>query len=126
MQIIDASGWANVGDRTRTGAWAEVLFYDGSLAAPTIRISPKVADGDLELWCYMPLAAVSGLSAAVDFPPGYEHAIRLCLAEVLSTEYGVPLTEALAKQINEAKSGLAALNSQVLGSPSPAPVPAAA
>jgi hypothetical protein len=126
VQIVDANGWTGVADRTRTGAWVETLFYDGGWPDGKIHVSPKPSDGDLELWCYMPLTEVASLSDNITFPPGYEHAIRFSLAEVLAGEYGMPLPDTVARGAAEAKSGLAQLNAQVLGPPAPPPPPAAA
>lgn len=120
VSIVDSNGWAGVADRTRTGAFAESLFYDGGFPQGTVYISPKPSSGKLELWCYMPLTEVASLGAQINFPPGYEHTIRFALAEVLASEYGMPLSDAVARQVAEAKSGMAQLNAQVLGAPAPA------
>lgn len=126
VQPTTAEQWSAIRDKSRTGLFADLFLYDGAFSSGTIRLWPAPATGGtLELWTLAPLAAFASLSATISLPPGYEHALRFALAEVLAPEYGAPLSPDIAKGAAEAKGAIARLNAEVLGgAPLPAPAPA--
>jgi len=125
LQQYSAEQWTTIRDRQRTGALAEVFFYDGAYPSGTIRIWPIPTAGSLELWTIQQLAPFSSLSQNISLPPGYEQALRFALAQALAPEYGAVLTPEIATGAAEAKTAIAQLNMQVLGG-APAAAPAVA
>ena len=113
--LVDALGWAGVGDKTRTGLFAEVLYCDYAYPSATVSLSPRPTGGTLEVYSFKPLTAFSALSATIDLPPGYERALRTNLAIELAPEYGRPVTQELAAMAADAKNAITQLNSVVLG-----------
>lgn len=125
LKPIGPAEWAAITDRTRAGKFAERFYYDGGYPTGTIYLHPTPASGGtLELFSLKPLTAFSALSDTINMAPGYEHAMRFALAEALAPEYGVAITEAVAKGAAEAKGAIAKLNAEVLGIELPAESPA--
>jgi hypothetical protein len=120
-----AEQWTTIRDRQRTGALAEVFFYDGAYPSGTIRIWPIPTAGSLELWTIQQLAPFASLSQNISLPPGYEQALRFALAQALAPEYGSVLAPEIASGAAEAKTAIAQLNMQVLGGAPAAPAVAA-
>lgn len=126
VEIISAERWAAIADRTRTGVYAEVLFCDFGLALCTVRLSPRPATGQLELWVYRALASLGALSTSFNLPPGYLRALRLNLAVELASEFGRQVPDSLIANANEAKTAITNLNSFVLGEQTAAAAPVGA
>jgi hypothetical protein len=126
-EIVTSEIWVQVKDRTATSKFAQQLYYDGAYPLGTVWLWPAPVTGSsLELYSLKPLAVFSALSATIDLPPGYEHALRCALASVLAPEYGRALPPEVAAAAAEAKTSIGTLNAQVLGPPLPAAGPAAA
>ena len=120
VQIVTSERWSAFKDRTRTGKFADELYYDGGYPTPALFLWPNPASGSLEVYSLKPLTAFSALGDTINLPPGYEHALRFVLAGILAPEYGATLTPETNAAIAEAKSALATLNAQVIGPPLPA------
>ncbi len=78
----------------------------------------------LELWVWRLLTQFSGLDDEVNFPPGYEKALRYALAAQLAIEYGrdSEIQEALAQDAEAAIEGLNASNDLAIEDPPEIPV----
>lgn len=125
--ILTAEQWSGVGDRTRTGTYAESLFCDYGLSTCTVYLSPKPAAGTLELWVYRALGAANLAGDTVTLPPGYERALRFNLALDLAGEYGRTASPELIAAAQESKNAITNLNAMVLGeTPASAAPPQAA
>ena len=127
VQIVTSERWSAFKDRTRTGKFADELYWDAGYPTATLYLWPNPATGSLEVHSLKPLAAFGSLSDTINLPPGYEHALKYNLATCIAPEYGNNLNQELLTAINaEAKSALATLNAQTIGPPLPAsgPTPA--
>lgn len=125
VQVVTSEIWTRVKDQTRTGKFADELYYDGGYPLGTIALWPNPPTGSsLELYSLKPLTAFGSLTETVNLPPGYEHALRFALAQALAPEYGAVLSPELQTGAAEAKTAIATLNTQVLGPPLPASGPA--
>lgn len=126
-EIVTSEIWIQVKDRTATSKFAQQLYYDGAYPLGTLWLWPAPVTGSsLELFSIKPLAAFGSLSATIDLPPGYEHALRCALASVLAPEYGRALPAEVSAAAQEAKTSIGSLNAMVLGPPVPTSGPAAA
>ena len=114
--VVGVTEWAQVRDRTRTGLFAEVLFYNPGWPAGTIYVSPKPSSGTLELHSYKPLTTFTGLDIDVDLPPGYDRALVFALAADLAPQYGRDANLVLG-QAQQARAAIAQLNATTLGQP---------
>lgn len=113
-EVVPAEKWAAVLDKTRTGLFAEALFYDANFATPTVYLSPKPGAGTLELWQYNPLTAFASLSTAVSLPSGYERALTFALAIDLAPQYGRPIDATVQAVAQEATTAIARANAAAL------------
>ena len=87
-RVILAEEWASIPDKTRTGLFAEVLFFDAGFPTSNVYLTPKPGAGSLELQSYFPLGITFSAGDTVAFPPGYERSLIAALAVDLATEYG--------------------------------------
>lgn len=117
--ILDAPGWGSVEDKTRTGIYAEALFFDAGYPTAKVYVSPKPSAGTLELWVYRALEAGLVAGDELAFPPGYERALLNALAIDICSIYGREVPASVAAVGSEAFGYIAARNAEVLGIPAP-------
>jgi hypothetical protein len=117
--LVDATGWSNIRDKTRTGLFAEALYCDYAYPTATIALSPKPAGGQLEIYSFTRLTQFGGLAETITLPDGYERALTSSLAIELAPEYGRPVDQALLAIAQEAKNSITTLNGIVLGETTP-------
>jgi hypothetical protein len=113
-EIVTSERWSQFKDRSLISRWAQELYWDGGYPTGEVRLWPNPASGSLEVYSLKPLTAFASLSSTIDLPPGYEHALKFALAQVLAPEYGSALSP---EHANEAKAAIAAINAMVLGPP---------
>lgn len=119
MEILTAEQWTAIKDKSRAGLFANAIFYNPVYPSGIIHVWPiPTTGGGLHLTSYKALLAFASLATTVDFPPGYERALRMCLALEFAPEYG-RVTDLLTAQANEAKQSIFGLNAGVLGMPKP-------
>lgn len=124
LRLVTAEEWAAYPAKGAGGNFAEVLFYDGAYPTGTVWLAPKPATGGtLELFNYIALASFATLATVIDLPPGYERALRLCLAVELAPEFGRALDPTVEANAENAKASIFGLNAAILGTPNP-PAPA--
>ena len=124
--VVGATVWAQIRDHSRTGLFAEVLFYNPDWPSGKIYLSPMPGSGTLELSSLKPLTTFAGLEIDVDLPPGYDRALVFNLAADLAPQYGRDPNLVLG-QAQQARAAIAQLNVTTLGQPAPVePSPPAA
>jgi hypothetical protein len=126
--------WVSYADKSRSGVYADLLWYDGAYPLATIYLIPKPVTGStIEIYSYKSLVQFATLADTVSLPPGYERALVMGLALELWNQYrqGDPPASVVAKA-QEAKAAVFGLNQAVLGAPGtvasepPAPISAPA
>jgi len=117
--LVDATGWAGILDKSRTGLFADALYCDYGFPTATVSLTPKPGSGTLEVYSYTPLTTYATLSTNQTLPDGYDRALIGSLAIELATEYGRPVDEALLNTAVQAKQAITALNALVLGEAAP-------
>lgn len=118
LDVVDATRWAAYERKGDSGAYGEVLFYDASLATPSIYIAPKPNGGSLQLISLRPLQEFANLAATVTLPPGYLAALKFNLAVRIAPEYGRD-PAVVRDQANDALTSIIGLNTVVHGQPQP-------
>lgn len=114
VEIVSALEWSTMLEPS--GAAISIpleLYIDYGYPAVTLNVWPVAAAGTIEVHSLQALAALATLATTVDFPPGYEAAIRYNLAVALLPEY--PRSEAdpsLPAQAQNYKASLVQLNTQ--------------
>lgn len=120
-RILTADQWAGVPDKSRTGIYAEDLFYDNGYPTGVVYLSPMPASGSAVLWTFQPISALPDQTSTVDLAPGYTEAIVMIAAEELCIAFQRPLTQELSNAAAQAKSVIAQLNAELFSAPMPAP-----
>jgi hypothetical protein len=119
-RVILAEEWASIPDKTRTGLFAEVLFFDAGFPTSNVYLTPKPGAGSLELQSYFPIDQFATAGETVAFPPGYERSLVAALAVDLAPEYGRTVPPELAAVATEAMQAIAKLNQDAIGGNPPA------
>lgn len=99
VRIINQETWASVVDKTATGTFPQLLYIDNAYASgfSTATVWPvPTTSGTLAIYAWTQLTSLSTLETTVSFPPGYERALRYCLALELCAEYGKEVPPAVA------------------------------
>lgn len=125
VRIKDAAGTERPVTIASLEQWARVPIKDAERIAPVylyyapeyplgrIELSALPEPGDtLMLVSAKPIEALPSLTEDVEYPPGYDRAIRLGLALELAPEYGKQLDQVLAAQLNNAMTVLKRTNSR--------------
>jgi hypothetical protein len=119
--ILTADQWAAVADKSRTGIYAEDLFYDNGYPTGLIYLSPMPATGNAVLWTFQPIAQLPAQTGTVDLAPGYTETFVAIAAVELCIAFQRPLTEELASAAGQAKQVIAQLNAELFNAPAPPP-----
>ncbi len=117
VRVVTVEEWQAYMDKTATGLFAEILYWDRGYPTGTIYLAPKPTAGTLELFSYKPLTAFASLATTVAYPDGYEDFLVTALAIKLAPQFGRPITQDLANQAAEAKTNVLGLNEATLGRP---------
>jgi hypothetical protein len=120
-KIDTADQWAAVADKSRTGIFAEDLFYDNGYPTGTVYLSPMPASGEAVLWTFQAIPALANQTGTVDLAPGYTEALVMIAAVELCIAFQRPLTEELNNAALQAKSVIAQLNAELFNAPAPPP-----
>jgi len=119
VEIITAEQWAQIGDKSLTGNWANRLYYNNGYPTGIVYLWPKpAATGTMQLDNYEALALLATLATVVVLPPGYERMLAHLLGPEISGAFGKPITEAMMALANDAKASVFGLNQAILGHPS--------
>ena len=125
IELCTVEQWGSYADKTRTGVYADLLWFDGAFPLATIYLIPKPGTGsNLELYSYKPLVTFATLADTVSLPSGYERAIIHTLAVELWPQYrpGDP-SASLVALAQDAKASIFGLNAAILGTPHSVAVP---
>ncbi|HEY1896704.1 MAG TPA: hypothetical protein VGG62_10550 [Terracidiphilus sp.] len=120
-KIDTADQWAAVADKSRTGIYAEDLFYDNGYPTGMVYLSPMPASGQAVLWTFQAIPALASQTGTVDLAPGYTEAIVTVAAVELCIAFQRPLTEELNNAAIQAKNVIAQLNAELFNAPAPPP-----
>lgn len=114
IEVLGASGWADVVDKGLSGA-PTAVYDDGSVPRRNMTFWPKPTDADTAVfYAWKPLTqiAAGNVNAPLTLPSGYARALAFNLALDLAPEYpgaGSPLLVGIAQQ---AKAGIMKINDE--------------
>ena len=114
LQIIDATAYGRIVQKTIDGTYPGYLFYDQgySSALGTITLYPEPqASLTLFINSWKPLQNFSTLTTDLSMPPGYRRAIESNFAVEMSSEFGREPKPSLLAMAKESKAVLKSLNS---------------
>lgn len=117
VRIVPVEAWTSIADTTRTGLFADVLYYDNGYPTGNIYLSPAPAAGTLELYTYKPLTQIAALGDTVTLPEGYERMLVLSLAVEVAAAFGAQITQGLMEKMNDAKTSVFGAERANVGTP---------
>jgi hypothetical protein len=89
MQPLTDAQYAGIAVKNTTSSFPFAFYDDRAYPLRTITKFPVPGPGnELAMWLREPLLDLTSLDAVVDFPPGYERALRYNLACELAPEFG--------------------------------------
>lgn len=120
-RLPTAEQWAAVPDKSRTGIFAEDLFYDNGFPDGVCYVSPIPTGGNVILWTFEAIPLLPGQTGTISLAPGYEEAIVAIAAQELCIAFQRPLTQELAAAAAQAKNVIQQLNAEIFSAPGPPP-----
>jgi hypothetical protein len=113
IEVRDSAWWMNITNRSITGLPTH-LYYETSNPNGTLYFwpIPDSSSYDVELETRVVLSELASLATTFTFPPGYQEALTLSLAEGLCAPFGRPLDAKLAEDARRARAAVQSLNSR--------------
>lgn len=122
-QPVSSAQWAAIPDKSRTGAFAEAIWYDGGYPTGNVYLTPKPGAGTLNLRVIALITAFPTLATAFAMAPGVEQAVVYNLAVELAASLGKPVPAPVATLAATSKDALIRLAGDSLGIPATQAVP---
>lgn len=120
-RLPTADQWAAIDDKTRTGVYAEDVFWDGGFPTGHIYVTPMPSAGSLVLWTFQAIPQLPAVTGTINFAPGYESAILNIAARELCIAFQRPLTQELNAAADQAKNVIVQLSAELFSAPMPPP-----
>jgi len=97
--IMNVENYNQIGLKILNGPWPRGLYYQPSSPVGNITVWPVPASGEMHVFAETILSRLSSLQDPINLPPGYNMALRWCLAEYLLPEYGRTTDQGLVQLI---------------------------
>lgn len=120
-RINTAEAWAAIEDKTRTGVWAEDVFYDNGFPTGNVYVTPMPSGGNCILWTYEAIPAFPSTTGTVSLAPGFEEALVTIAAAELCIAFQRPLTQELNNAALQAKQVIVELCAEIYNAPGQPP-----
>ena len=120
-KIATADEWSAVPDKSRTGVFAETMFYDNGYPSGNIYVTPIPASGSMVLWTFEPLTQIPSQTGTVDLAPGFTEVFVTMAAQELCIAFQRPLTEELKLAADQSKNVIMQLAAELFDAPAPPP-----
>lgn len=120
-KICTADEWAMIDDKSRTGIYAEAVFYDNGFPTGNIWVTPRPSAGFMSLWTFEAIPQLPSQSGTVSLAPGYEQAIVDIAAVELCIAFQRPVTQELMASAVQAKQVIVELSAELFNAPAPPP-----
>lgn len=88
VAIPSLEEYEGIGIKQLNGPWAKAIYYMPAELLGTVYVYPNPAQGQLHLFTQTIFRNFGNLNDNVEFPQGYNMALRWCLAERLMPMYG--------------------------------------
>lgn len=88
IAILSLEEYESIGLKTLNGPWPKSLYYQPSELLGTVYLWPNPAQGEMHLFTQTIFRVFQDLYGDIQFPQGYNMALRWCLAERLMPMYG--------------------------------------
>ena len=88
ISILSLEEYESIGLKTMNGPWPKAVYYQPSELLGTVYVWPNPAQGEMHLFTQTIFRNFGDLYGDIQFPQGYNMALRWCLAERLMPMYG--------------------------------------
>lgn len=88
ITILSLEEYESIGLKSLNGPWPKALYYQPSELLGTIYLWPNPAQGEMHLFTQTIFREFGDLYGTMQFPQGYNMALRWCLAERMMPMYG--------------------------------------
>lgn len=88
ISILSLEEYESIGLKSLNGPWPKAIYYQPSELLGTIYVWPNPAQGELHLFTQTIFRVFDDLYGEIQFPQGYNMALRWCLAERLMPMFG--------------------------------------
>lgn len=115
VAILSLEEYEGIGIKQLNGPWAKAVYYMPAELMGTVYVYPNPAQGELHLFTQTIFRNFQTLTDAVQFPQGYNMALRWCLAEKLLPMFGKSnptQIQMIMAQAAQGKSTLKRMNMQ--------------
>ena len=116
VRVLTDAGWRSIAVKNTPGVFPTMMWATGNVPLNQLYFWPVPGDSDYDvvLYTWGQTAAYAAITAATNFPPGYEEAIVTNLAVLLEASYGRQHDQILNQRAHRAKDLIAALNNEPL------------
>lgn len=115
VAVLSLEEYEGIGIKQLNGPWAKAIYYQPSELLGTIYCYPNPAQGQLHLFTQTIFRNFQTLNDDIQFPQGYNMALRWCLAERMMPMYGKSNAQQIAMitaYAAQAKSTVKRINMQ--------------
>jgi hypothetical protein len=88
VAILSLEEYESLGIKQLNGPWAKMIYYMPAETLGTLYVYPNPSQGELHLFTQTIFRNFGSLTDTINFPQGYNMALRWCLAERLMPMYG--------------------------------------
>jgi hypothetical protein len=88
VAVLSLEEYEGIGIKQLNGPWAKAIYYQPSELLGTVYVYPNPSQGELHLFTQTIFRNFQNLNDEIQFPQGYNIALRWCLAERLLPMYG--------------------------------------
>lgn len=111
ITMANDAQWASIAVKSVSTTFPTVMYDNGNYPLRTIYLWPIPNNTQqITLWLWQPLLTLDNLDEEVTFPPGYERALRFCLAVELAPEFGKEVPASVLSTAVRAKAEIKSLN----------------
>lgn len=96
VAILSLEEYEGIGIKSLNGPWAKAVYYQPSELLGTVYVYPNPSQGQLHLFTQTIFRNFGTLTDEIQFPQGYDMALRWCLAERMMPMYGKTNTTQIA------------------------------
>lgn len=95
IAILSLEEYESIGLKTLNGPWPKSIYYQPSELLGTVYVWPNPSQGELHLFTQTIFREFQNLYNTIQFPQGYNMALRWCLAERLMPMFGKQNTNSM-------------------------------
>lgn len=111
-ELTTLQKYAGLGMKAQPGPWPKIAYYNTGFPLGTLNVWPvPTANVEFHLWSDQVFSSLS-LNSQVALPRGYFLGLQFSLAELLCTEYGMPVPADVRRFAKEFRDLIKDLNAQ--------------